>query len=433
MKIVIIGAGFTGLAAALKLKGQEVTIIEADDRVGGLASGFTTSGQELERFYHHWFNSDTHIMRMVKELNLESNLQYLESATGLYYNTSFFKLSSPLDLLKFKAVSFTSRIRLAFLVLYARRIKNWKALENITASDWLRKIGGEEVYRVVWEPLLKGKFGPYAETISAVWFWKKLCLRGGSRAKNGKEELVYFEGGFMQLSKKMAEEAVRNGCTIRLNCQAKSIVAENNTIKGVLTSEGFIGCDKLLVTAPIPIYQELLKNNAPHKYLDSLDNIKYIGNVCLVMELDRSLSKYYWLNVNDPSFPFVGIIEHTNLVDKKMYGDRHIVYLSKYLPTSDPLYSLDAEGFLSFAVPYITRMFPDFKESWVIKANIWKSEHSQPIVDKNYSLKIPKVRSPIQGLYLSTMAQIYPEDRGTNYAIAHGEISACEMLEDLGD
>ena len=430
MKIVIIGSGFTGLAAALKLKGQEVTIIEADDRVGGLASGFTTAGQELERFYHHWFTSDTCIMRVVKELNLESNLQYLESATGLYYNTSFFRLSSPLDLLKFKAVSFTSRIRLAFFVLYARRIKNWKKLENITASDWLRKIGGDEVYRVVWEPLLKGKFGPYAETISAVWFWKKLCLRGGSRAKNGKEQLVYFEGGFMQLSKKMAEETVKNGSTIRLNCQAKSIVTENNTIKGVLTSEGFIGCDKVLATVPIPIYRELLKSNASSQYLDSLDNIKYIGNVCLVMELDRSLSKYYWLNVNDPSFPFVGIIEHTNLVNKHLYGDRHIVYLSKYLPTSDPLYSLDSKDFLSFAAPYIRRMFPDFEISWVINASIWKSAHSQPIVSRNYSAKIPEVRSPVQGLYLSTMAQIYPEDRGTNYAIEYGERAASIMIQD---
>jgi protoporphyrinogen oxidase len=175
----------------------------------------------------------------------------------------------------------------------------------------------------------------------------------------------------------------------------------------------------------------MLEGETDQNYINSLLKINYIGNVCLIMELDRSLSSYYWLNVNDPSFPFVGIIEHTNLVDKALYGNRHIVYLSKYLPTTDHIYKMDTEEFLDYATPYIQKMFPDFERSWIKKANLWKAQYSQPIVEKFYSATIPEMKTPVSGLYLSTMAQIYPEDRGTNYAVQYGQKVAELVKHDL--
>ncbi len=421
MKICIIGAGFTGLTAALELIEYQPTLLELEDEVGGLASGFNTSGQKLERFYHHWFTNDEYIMKLVENLGLTKDLDFLESKTGMYFNQSFFKLSSPIDLLKFSALTFTSRIRLGILVLWARRVKNWMKLESITAKDWLTKIGGQQVYRVVWEPLLKGKFGPYSEKVSAVWFWKKLCLRGGSRGKNGKEQLVYFEGGFMRLANEMAAKISAKGGTIQTKVKVEQILIADNKIQGLQTNKGLIECDKVIVTTALPIFAKMLEGQTDQSYINSLLEINYIGNVCLIMELDRSLSSYYWLNVNDPSFPFVGIIEHTNLVDKALYGDRNIVYLSKYLPTTDHIYQMNTDEFLDYATPYIQKMFPNFERFWIKKANLWKAQYSQPIVEKYYSAKIPNMKTPIDGLYLSTMAQIYPEDRGTNYAVQYGQ------------
>jgi protoporphyrinogen oxidase len=421
VKICIIGAGFTGLTAALELIEYQPTLLELEDEVGGLASGFNTSGQKLERFYHHWFTNDEYIMKLVENLGLTKDLDFLESKTGMYFNQSFFKLSSPIDLLKFSALTFTSRIRLGILVLWARRVKNWMKLESITAKDWLTKIGGQQVYRVVWEPLLKGKFGPYSEKVSAVWFWKKLCLRGGSRGKNGKEQLVYFEGGFMRLANEMAAKISAKGGTIQTKVKVEQILIADNKIQGLQTNKGLIECDKVIVTTALPIFAKMLEGQTDQSYINSLLEINYIGNVCLIMELDRSLSSYYWLNVNDPSFPFVGIIEHTNLVDKALYGDRNIVYLSKYLPTTDHIYQMNTDEFLDYATPYIQKMFPNFERFWIKKANLWKAQYSQPIVEKYYSAKIPNMKTPIDGLYLSTMAQIYPEDRGTNYAVQYGQ------------
>lgn len=419
--IGIIGAGFTGLSIAYELtkSGFAVSLIESEEQIGGLAGSFKVEGNNLDRFYHHWFTNDTHVINLINDLNLQKKIRIRPTNTGMYYSNNFYKLSTPLDLLKFKPLNFLNRIRLGILTLIARRITDWKKLENITASDWLKKLGGNNVFNIVWKPLLVGKFGPYADDVSAVWFWNKIKLRGGSRNKLGKENLMYFEGGFIELANTLLSNVEKNGGNIFLKENAKSIIKENNKWKVITDNKEFF-FDKLVITTPFPIVIDLIKEWAPSDYINQLNEIKYLGNTCLVLELAKSLSSTYWLNVNDPSFPFVGIIEHTNFENINSYGGRHIVYLSKYLHEDDPLFSFDKDSFLSYSIPYIKTMFPDFNENWILKSHLWKARWSQPVIVKNYSKLIPDMITPFENLFLCNMAQIYPEDRGTNYAIREG-------------
>lgn len=420
-KVIIIGAGFTGLTAAYELakKGIQVTVIEAEKEVGGLAAAFDVEGNRLDRFYHHWFTSDQEVMNLVEELDLSSRLKINPTNTGLYYANKFFKLSTPIDLLNFSALSFVDRIRLGVLTLLVRRVKNWKDLEGLTASEWLRKLGGENVYKIVWEPLLRGKFGFYSEQVSAVWFWNKLKLRGGSRGKSGEERLAYLEGGFVVLAERLAEKIINLGGSIELGCTAIELNKKAG-IWNIKTSKGMFSADKVITTTALPLLANMIQKWAEPEYISQLNRINYIGNVCLVLELDRSLSSTYWMNVNEPSFPFVGVIEHTNFEGPENYGDRHIVYLSKYLPHTELLYSMDADEFLDYAFPFLTKMFPEISREWILKHHLWKARWSQPIVEKNYSKLIPSQEAPEAGLFICSMAQIYPEDRGTNYAIREG-------------
>jgi len=188
----------------------------------------------------------------------------------------------------------------------------------------------------------------------------------------------------------------------------------------VKTTDGTISSKRIIFTTALPIISEMIKSWAPSEYLDSLNRIQYIGNVCLVLELDRPLSETYWLNVNDPSFPFVGVHAHTTFERPETYGGRHIVYLSKYLPHTDRLYSMTADEFLDYAIPFIQKMFPRFDRTWIQKHHLWRARWSQPVVEKYYSTLIPDEDGPAEGLHICTMAQIYPEDRGTNYAIREG-------------
>lgn len=420
--VIIIGAGFTGLAAAYEIARENirVTVLEREPDIGGLASAFRTKGQPLETFYHHWFKSDGHVMDLVANLGCRDGVMSMPARTGAYFKNKFFKLSRPLDVLRFKPLGLVDRVRLGLMVLHVRRIKDWRVLESVTAHDWIPRLCGRKVYEVVWEPLLRGKFGPFAQTISAVWFWNKLLLRGGSRDRAGNEVLFYYRGGFGALLEKIAHEITSLGGTIKAGEPAGKLIVRDGCVRAVQTPQGRIEADAVIATPALPIIADLLEGRASEQYLAELRAIKYLANLCLVLELSHSLSDIYWINVLDPDFPFVGVIEHTNLIPAEVYGGSHVVYLSKYLPETAELYRMEENQIFEFSVPFIERMFPRFDRSWVEGYHVFRARYAQPVVECNYGRRIPSNQSPIEGLYIASMAQIYPEDRGTNYAVREG-------------
>ena len=424
--VVVIGAGFCGLAAAYELgrQGIRITVLECDDNVGGLAGSFPVGGTRLEKFYHHWFTSDVHILRLTEELERTDRILLRPTRTGMYYAHNFFKLSTPLDILRFSPLSLLDRIRFGLLALRARRVKDWRSLEDRTAADWLRELGGEQVYRIVWEPLLRGKFGDVAEEVAAVWFWNKLKLRGSSRGRGEEEQLAYYRGGFAALAETLAAAVRAQGGTIRTNMPVNSFREEAGRVTGVVTPEGTLPADGVIATPALPIIADLVEPHVPSEYVERLRRIRYLANVCIVLELDRSLSDIYWLNVNDPSFPFVGVIEHTNFEPASTYAGRHVVYLSKYLPDDDTLYRMSDQEVVAFTLEHLRRMFPDVTDERVLDTHVWRARYAQPVVERGYRKLIPDMRTPIENLFLATMAQIYPEDRGTNYAIRQGRETA---------
>jgi protoporphyrinogen oxidase len=420
--VVVIGAGFAGLSAAWELvrSGVRVTVWEADEEVGGLAGTFEVGGTRLERFYHHWFTSDTDVADLVRELGQEDQVLHRPTRTGMYFAHQFFRLSTPMDVLRFTPLSLAARLRLGLLALRARRVRKWRELEDLTAEEWLVRLGGREVYEVVWKPLLEGKFGPYAREISAVWFWNKLKLRGGSRGKGGKEVLAYYKGGFAALAHQLARAICSNGGSIRLESPVTGLLVRDGRVAGVRTDHGPLGADAVLATPALPIVADLVEPHVSPEYAHNLRRIRYLANICIVLELDRSLSETYWLNVNDPGFPFVGVIEHTNFEPPESYAGRHLVYLSKYLPETDQLYHVPDPEVVGFCLRHLQRMFPALTTDWILAAHVWRARYAQPIVIRRYGGLIPAMETPLPGLYLSSMAQVYPEDRGTNYAIREG-------------
>ncbi len=455
--VVVIGAGFTGLAAGYELtrRGHRVTVLEADSAVGGLAGSFPVDGGErLEKFYHHWFTSDEHIFQLIDELGESHRVLRRPTHTGMYHTQRIHRLSTPLDVLRFSPLPFLDRIRLGLLALRARRVRDWRALEDLTAGEWLSRLGGRRVYRVVWEPLLRGKFGPYADDVSAVWMWNKLKLRGGSRGRGGAEVLCYYRGGFAALAESVRAAIEAGGGQVLTGRPAERLLVEDGAVRGVVAGET-IRADAVIATPAPAVVADLVDgaragspgagttgtspdadgapSAVPPGWLGRLRGIDYLANLCLVLELDRPLSDTYWLNVNDPSFPFVGVIEHTNFEPSATYGGRHIVYLSKYLPHDDPLFRMSDDGLLAFSMPHLRRMFPAFDTSWVLRHHVWRARWAQPVVVRHYSEHMPAAETPLPGLFLSTMAQIYPEDRGTNYAVREGRSVARLVDEKLKD
>ena len=420
--VAVIGGGFCGLAAAYELgrRGVRATVLERDAEIGGLAGSFPVGGARLEKFYHHWFTNDVHVMELIAELGLSDQVLTRPTRTGAYYAHDFFKLSTPLDLLRFSPLPFPDRLRLGLLALRARRVRDQRALEDRAAADWLREMGGERVYRVVWEPLLRGKFGDLAEEVAAVWFWNKLKLRGGSRGRGGGERLAYYKGGFSALADRLAQAIRGQGGEIRTGVRVSGLQVDAGRAVGVAAPTETLAADAVIATPALPIVADLVAPHAPGEYVDGLRRIRYLANVCVVLELDRSLSDLYWLNVNDPGFPFVGVIEHTNFEPASTYAGRRIVYLSRYLPESDAIWRMPDADVVAFTLEHLRRMFPELTDDRILAAHVWRAQYAQPVVERGYRRLIPATRTPVKNLFLATMAQIYPQDRGTNYAIRQG-------------
>jgi protoporphyrinogen oxidase len=427
--VVVIGAGFTGMVAAYELAkaGFAVTVLEQDSQVGGLAGTFTCGGTSLEKFYHHWFANDAEAVALVRELGLEHDLLALKSRAAMIYQGRFFMLSNPLDVLRLKVLAPLDRLRLARLCLRARGIRDWTSLESETAEHWIQGVAGANVYRVVWEPLLQGKFGPKAAEVSAVWLWNKLKLRTASRRGCGSEVLLYLRGGLQRLFDRLSERITAAGGRIETNARVTGLTVEGGRVTGVQVGPQTIAADNVVATAALPLIADIAGAHLSPEYAGQLRQIEYLANLCLVLELTEPLSPYYWLNVNETGFPYLGIIEHTNFMSSSDYGGRHIVYLSRYTNETDPLYKMGQEELLRYSIPHLQRLFPAFRPETIVASHLWKARYAQPVVTKHYSSRIPSMRSSLPGLFVASMAQIYPEDRGTNYAIRLGRQAAASI------
>ena len=438
MRVGIIGGGAAGLAAAFHLvkQGHVAHVYERAPFLGGQASTFEVGGGRLERGYHHLFMSDTHMVDLIHELGLGHKLAWIESKVGFFHGDRIWRFASPIDLLKFAPLSLPDRLRLGLVTLYLQKTRNGLKFEGVTAVEWLEKRVGRRAYEVVWEPMLRGKFGEHYNEISMTWLWGKIYLRVASRGKPwDKEKLGYPMGSFGEVFDTLGERVGQLGGEVHISAGVRKVVVEDGKATGleVEMAEGdgkVRPYDAVIATTPSYIFTRLVPP-LPEAYARNLTNVTYLAAVLIVLVLKRPLSPMYWLNVADRTMPFVGIIEQTNLVDPSLYGGKHVVYFSNYPSRENPLYQMSGEELLAEFLPHLRRINPEFDPSWIEEYYHHKVDAAQPIIGVNYTQRIPDVRTPIKGLYLANTTQIYPEDRGTNYSVRLGQEVADLALKDF--
>tara|TARA_B100001029_G_scaffold144204_1_gene124174 strand:- start:3140 stop:4456 length:1317 start_codon:yes stop_codon:yes gene_type:complete len=421
MNISIIGGGITGLSVAyyLSKEGFDVTVYESSYFFGGQASSIKIDNYFIERGYHHIFRNDFEIINLIDELGLNESLEWHKSSVGMYSDKSLYKFSTPLDLLKYKPISLINRIRLGLISLYLQRRKNWKNYESISANNWILKYAGKEIYNKVWGPLLKAKFGLYHEVVAMPWFWSKMKTRFASRNKKGDEILGYLKYSFEELINSLISKIEANGGTVKLNHKVTSIGLSEGSVDSIeyiyKEKKENIKTDIVVCTAPSYEIQKLI--NFDKNYVDKLSAAKYLGASVFILYLKKQFSPYYWMNIIDDEIPFLGLIEHTNLVGKGRYGDNHILYITNYLPHTDEIFKKNKEELLGIYIENLKKINPEFNKNWILDYKYNSVSAAQPVIPKNYSSNIPEIESPVENLFIGNTTQIYPEDRGTNYSV----------------
>ena len=428
MNIAIIGAGFSGMAAAYDLTkaGHQVTIYETADYVGGLASGFKEPGWDwsVEKFYHHWFASDKHMLGLIKELGWEDKVIFPRPLTVMYHEGKFYPFDSIVKALLFPGLGFgINKIRFGLVGLFLRLTNNWRALEKFTVDEWMRKWAGRKVYEMMWEPLVIGKFGErYYKQVTMAWMWARLKTRT--------TRLGTFEGGFQNFADMFAGRLRELGVQIRLQTPVTHIERQAGAGSVTVQSETSEVYDKVLVTLS-PEAMARLVPSLPEEYLHGLRSMKSMGAVVLTLALKHQLSEegYYWYNLpKSVGYPFLALVEHTNYVGADKFGGDHIVYLGDYLEPEHEFFRLSREELLERFLPALKKINPRFEPDWVRKTWLYRTAYAQPVPLVNHSKNIPTIQTPVEGVYFTSMSQVYPWDRGTNFAVEISRRAAREMM-----
>jgi protoporphyrinogen oxidase len=419
-KIAIIGGGILGLVLAYRLSKEhyEITIYEKNNDWGGLASGLKIDDFYIEKYYHHWFRSDIDIQNLIVELGLHDKLNWHQTSLGIYIDNQLINFSGPIDILKYPKLNFFERLRLGIVSLYLQKKQDYKTFTNITAIDWCNRYYGLKVTSAIWKPLLYGKFGKHFDKISMSWLWARIFDRSSSRAHPfAPEKLGYLDGGFQLLIDTLVQKLLENGVNLVNNVNITKH-EYNNQIHQITCelsqSKHINNFDTVVSTLPGPVFTKLFDVSLEEK--NNINNVTYLGAICSVMIIDKKFMNYYWLSVSEKDAPCLAVIEHTNLINKQKYNNKHILYIAKYIDTKANLFQKDNKEIEKDFIDYLNKINPEFSEKNIEKIYTFKANYAQHIVNNNY--QIQPYTTSIPNLYYANFSQIFPHDRGTNYAVS---------------
>lgn len=421
VETAILGAGAVGLTLAVRLAlaGHRVTVVERGAHPGGLAAGFSVGDTTLEKFYHHLFTTDTAILDLIKSVGLGDEMRWSSPNTSLLIGGQPHRLDSPRAAIQFSPLPIWDRLRMGAAIAYLRYSPNYRPLEARLADPWLRRWMGRRAYEVVWKPQLVGKFGDYAAQISLAWMWARTHDRSTS--------LGYLHGGFQRLYDRLAAIIAELEGTLCFETSVTAIRTEAHGRLRVETTGGPVFADRVISTLPtrltldmMPLLPTYYRRYAPGEAL---------GAHCVILSLEERLSdEVYWLAICDPGYPFLVVVEHTHFIPSAEYGGRHLVYLGNYLPMTHPLFRQSKDEVLATFLPALARLYPTFRPEQVRESWLFAAPYAQPIVTPEFHNHIPPHTTPIRGLYLANMFQVYPHDRGQNYAVAMAEALAQQLI-----
>ena len=388
-----------------------------------MTATFDFNGLEIERYYHFHCISDHAFLTMLDELNIQDKMHWVETKMGYWYQNKLQAWGNPLALLSFKGLGWVAKFRYGLHAFLSTKRNNWKPLDNVEASDWIRRWVGPEAYEVLWRRLFDYKFYDHVGNLSAAWIWSRIRRIGRSRYSLFREKLGYLQGGSKTLLQAMSGAIESHGGVIRLRTPVTKVVIEKGQVAGVVVNGQVEPFDKVISTIPLP-YVPRVMPDLPDDVLEKFKALKNIAVVCVIAKMAKPLTDNFWLNTNDPDMDIPGLVEYTNLQPL----DKHIVYVPFYMPGEHPKFADADEVFIQKVKHYLQKINPALADSDFLDVRASRYRYAQPICDPGYLDKLPPVSLPVKGLWVADTSYYYPEDRGISESIGFGRQMAKDAV-----
>jgi protoporphyrinogen oxidase len=428
----IIGAGMLGMTLALRLsqKGYKVTIYESAEKVGGLTSSWEIDGVVWDKFYHVILMSDLNTRKILKEIGLEKDLNWVETKTGFYSDGKLYSMSNLVEFFKFPPINLVDKFRLGVTIFAASKIKNWQDLEEVSVSDWLIKWSGKRVFEKIWLPLLKAKLGDNYKNTSAAFIWATIQRMYAARKSGLKKEMFgYVSGGYEKINNRFAAYLSKNGVEIKYNSKVKAVKKHLSGKLEIETQDESQFFDKVISTLSskesVKIAESLTDTEKKQHH-----DIKYLGVICPSVLLKKSISPFYVTNITDSWPPFTGIIEMTALIDKIETKGKHLVYLPRYVNPEDQLFEKNENQLKAFFLNSLFKMYPNLSEDDVHFWGVSKARIVFALPTISYSKKVPAVTTSLENYYIINSAQIINGTLNVNETIQVAETKLKEILKE---
>jgi protoporphyrinogen oxidase len=408
VSVGIIGGGVLGLTAAYRLaqEGVPVTVYEESDRVGGLAGTTPLAGIEVDRYYHAVTLTDDRVLALASELGLGDTIRWRPLGVGFFHDGALASMSTPMELLRFPGLSPVERARLVAFVARCRRISDRAALDAEPIEPWTRRIAGDALWERLWRPLLDSKFDGHHDDLPATYLWSRMRRTAGTRDRAGREVMGWIRGGHQALADALRDAIVERGGEVLTGRTVTSIVSSQGAVQGVATADGFHAHDWVVSTLLRPHLSRLIGPDV--RAALPIDPCRYLGVVCVVARVRKSVSPYYALNITDRTVPLTSVVETTNVVDPEHVGG-HLIYVPRYvLPDSPELDRPSAEITREY-LAQVRRMFPAFDPKRdVLASEVARARHAEPVHRAGVADRLPDtIVAP--GLAAASAAHVYPD------------------------
>jgi protoporphyrinogen oxidase len=408
----IIGGGLMGLSLAYRLAGDgvPVTVYEASKQLGGLAGTTNLGGIDVDRFYHAVTLTDERVLALAGELGLRDSMRFRPLGAGFYHDGRLASMSTPRELLTFPGLRADDRARLVAFTLRCRKITDQAPLDDEPLEDFVCRTGGRRLWENLWRPLLDSKFDGAYDDLPATYLWSRMRRISGTRDRAGREVMGWIQGGYQALVDRLADAIRERGGEVLTRTPVRFIPSQAGRAHGVVLDTGFRRHEWVVSTLLRPNMRNLLSPELEGALAP--DPCRYMGVVCVVARVRRSVSPFYALNITDRRIPITTVVETTHVVDPEQVGG-HLIYVPRYVRPGSPDLERPSADITREYLGHVATMFEDFSTDDVIASQVARATVAEPVHRVGVHPRLPDL-IPAPGLVMASSAHVYPD-------IVHGQ------------